>query len=69
MGKLAGLKTQDSFEKAKKISDLIDLTKKIFIQNLGDEFSDRLDKTRNPNRFKNRLMGLYKIREKKNKDL
>ena len=69
MGRLAGLKAPDSFEKAKKISDLIDLIKKIFIQNLGDEFLDRLDKTRNPNRFKNRLMGLYKIREKKNKDL
>ena len=67
--RLAGLKPTDSFEKAKKISDLIDLIKKIFIQNLGDEFLDRLDKTRNPNRFKNRLMRLYKMREKKNKDL
>ena len=67
--RLAGLKPTDSFEKAKKISDLIDLIKKIFIQNLGDEFLDRLDKTRNPNRFKNRLMRFYKMREKKNKDL
>ena len=65
----AGVNPNDSLEKARNISDLIDLLKKIFVQNLGDEFLDRLDKTRNPNRFKNKLMKMYKIRENKDKDL
>ena len=45
------------------------LIKKIFIQNLGDEFLDRLDKTRNPDRYKRRLYKLYKKKERDNKDL
>ena len=59
----------DSLKRAKDIIDLVDLIKKIFIQNLGDEFLDRLDKTRNPDRYKRRLYKLYKKKERDNKDL
>ena len=64
-----GVNPYDSLKKAKDIYDLVDLIKKIFIQNLGDEFLDRLDRTRNPNRFKNKLLKLYKRKDKDNKDL
>ena len=59
----------DSFKKAKDINDFINILKKTLIKNLGDEFFDKLDKYRNPERFKNRLLRLYKMREKDNKNL
>ena len=59
----------DSLQKARDIYDLIDLIKKVFIQNRGDEFLDRLDKTRNPDRFNRKIYKLYKKREKNDKDL
>ena len=55
----AGVNPYDSLQKAKDIFDLVDLIKKVFIQNLGDEFLDRLDKTRHPDRFKRKLKTLY----------
>ena len=65
----AGINPYDSLKKAKDIYDLADLIKRINIQKNGDEFLDRLDKTRHPNRFKNKLIKLYKRKEKDNKDL
>ena len=59
----------NSFKKAKDINDFINRLKKALIKNLGDEFFDKLDKYRNPDRFKNRLIRLYKIKEKANKNL
>ena len=47
----------------------LELIKKLYVQKYGDDFLDRLDKTRNPDRFKRRLIKLYKIREKNDKDL
>ena len=64
-----GVNPYDSLKKAKDIYDLVDLIKKIFIQNLGDEFLDKLDRTRNPNRLKNKLLKLYKKRDKDDKAL
>ena len=65
----AGINPYDSLKKAKEIYDLMDLIKKVFIQNLGDEFLDRLDKTRNPDRISRRLYKLYKRKERGDKDL
>ena len=58
-----------SFKKFKDINDFINILKKTLIKNLGDEFFDKLDKYRNPDRCKNKLMRLYKIKEKGNKNL
>ena len=65
----AGINPYDSLKKAKDIYDLADLIKKINVLKNGDEFLDKLDKTRNPNRFKVRLYRLYKKRERKDRDL
>ena len=59
----------DSFKKAKDIDDFVNILKRALIKNLGDEFFDKLDKYRNPERFNNRLLRLYKQREKNDKDL
>ena len=65
----AGINPYDSLKKAKDIYDFADLSKKINIHKNGDEFLDKLDKTRHPNKFKNTLSKLYKRKEKDNKDL
>ena len=65
----AGINPYDSLQKAKDIFDLVDLIKKVIIQNLGDEFLDRLDKTRHPDRLKRKLIKLYKNREKYEKEI
>ena len=61
--------TTDAFKKYKDINDFINILKKTLIKNLGDEFFDKLDKYRNPERFKNRLKRLYKKRENDDKNL
>ena len=53
------------FWKTKKISDLIDLIKKIFIQNLGDEILDRIGKTRNPKNLRIDWRGRIKHEKRK----
>ena len=65
----AQVRPTDSLQKAKNLYDLMELIKKMYIQKYGDDFLDRLDKTRNPDRFKRRLIKLYKIREKNDKEL
>ena len=65
----ANVRPTDSLQKAKNLYDLMELIKKIYVQKYGDDFLDRLDKTRNPDRFKRRLVKLYKIREKNDKEL
>ena len=59
----------DSFKKFKDINDFINILKSALIKNLGDEFFDKLDKYRNPERFKNKLIRLYKEREKDDKNI
>ena len=59
----------DSFKKFKDINDFINILKSALIKNLGDEFFDKLDKYRNPERFKNKLIRLYKEREKDEKNI
>ena len=61
--------TTDTFKKYKDINDFINIIKKTLIKNLGDEFFDKLDKYRNPERFNNRLKRLYKTREANDKKL
>ena len=65
----AGVNPYDSLKKAKDIYDFVDIIKKTFIQNLGDEFLDRLDKIRHPNYIKKKFLELYKKAEQGNKDL
>ena len=65
----AGINPYDSLKKAKEIYDLADLIKKLNILRNGDEFLDRLDRTRHPDRFKRRLYRLYKRRERNDRDL
>jgi len=62
------LESFDSLKKAKDIDDFVNIIKKTLIKNLGDEFFDKLDKYRNPERFNNRLRRLYKRREKNDKE-
>ena len=62
-------KVIDSLQKAKDIDDFVNIIKNALIKNLGDEFLDKLDKYRNPERFKNRLKRLYKRRENQDKIL
>ena len=64
----AGVNPYDSLQKAKDLYDFVDLIKKTFIQNLGDEFLDRLDKVRHPNYIKKKLLKLYKKADQGNKD-
>ena len=64
-----GVNPYDSLQKARDIIDLVELIKKVFIQNKGDEFFDRLDKTRNPDRFKRKLYKLYIKKTKGDKNL
>ena len=63
------IKFIESSKNPKDIDDFINKIKSVLIKNLGDEFFDKLDKYRNPERFNNRLRRLYKMREKKDKDL
>ena len=67
--RVAGINPYDSLKRARDIYDFADLIKKINVLKNGDEFLDKLDKTRNPNRFKVRLYRLYKKRERKDRDI
>ena len=65
----AGVNPYDSLRKARDIFDFAELVKKIFKFNLGDEFLDRLDRTRNPERTKLKLIRIYKMKQKNNRNL
>ena len=58
--------SQDSLKKA---NDFVNKLKKTLIKNLGDEFFDKLDQYRNPERFNNKLLRLYKQRKTADKNL
>ena len=48
---------------------MVDFIKKVFVRKFGDEFLDKLDKTRNPKYVKKKLLKLYKLNDKDNKKL
>ena len=64
-----GVNPYDSLHKARDIIDLTEIIKKFFKFNLGEEFLDRLDRTRNPERTQMKLVRIYKIKEKNDKNL
>ena len=63
-----GLNPYDSLKKAKDIYDLGDLIRKIFVDHFGDEFLDKLGKTKNPEKCKKSLSKIVKKKETDNKD-
>ena len=58
----------DSLKKAREIYDLGDLIRKIFVNNFGEEFLDKLGKTKNPERCKQTLTKIIKKKDVDNKD-
>ena len=58
----------DSLEKAKNIYDAVDLLKHTLINNLGDDFLERLDRTRNPRIFRKPLTKIYNRLDKASKN-
>ena len=65
----AGINPYDSLQKARDLYDLVDFIKEVFVRKFGDEFLDKLDKTRNPKYVKKKLLKLYKLNDKDNKKL
>ena len=58
----------DSLEKAKKIYDAVDIIKHVLINNLGDDFLERLDRSRNPDAYKRPMKKIYNRLNKASKE-
>jgi len=65
----AGINPYDSLQKARDLYDLVDFIKEVFVRKFGDDFLNRLDKTRNKTYVRKKLLKLYKNADKDNKRL
>ena len=63
-----GINPYDSLQKARELYDMADLIRKTFIKHHGEDFLDKLDKTRNPLKCKDTLSKIVKKKDVGNKD-
>ena len=53
----------DSLQRAKDIYDSADIIRKVFVKRIGNEFLDRLNKTKNPERYKKTLKKIVRKKD------
>ena len=53
----------DSLQRAKDIYDSADILRKVFVKRIGNEFLDRLNKTKNPERYKKTLKKIVRKKD------